>query len=120
MKKFLLLLAFIFALSTTTFAGRISLDVRTYKQSTNTVGSGKTRVPASFPVYAFYDDETNQIEVEGPDHMAGDVYLYDESGMQLGYSSSLNAVFDLPENFHGLVLIEWIGDDWDGRSGIEI
>ncbi len=101
-------------------AGKQTANVKTYKSVPNKEESGRTRVPANFPIFAYYDDETNQIEVEGPDHMTGEVFLYDEAGMPLGYSSSLNTVFDLPDNFHGLVLIEWIGEDWDANGGIEI
>ncbi len=118
MKK-LFLFVISFFISFSIWAERNPLIIKTYKVNTNEI-SIKRRTPANFPIYAYYDDETNQIEVEGPDHMTGEVFLYDEAGMPLGYSSSLNTVFDLPDNFHGLVLIEWIGEDWDANGGIEV
>ncbi len=63
------------------------------------------------PIYVYYDDELRQIEICGDEDMDVQIYLRDESGNTIAYSSSINTILDVPCGYCGLIFIRIEGED---------
>lgn len=57
-----------------------------------TVDRAPARIPA---IEVYYDSETQTIEVVGDEYVEAEVFLYDEEGNVVDYSSTLNAIFSV-------------------------
>lgn len=70
------------------------------------------RSPMRIPIDVYYDDELRQIEISGDEDMDVQIYLRDESGNTITYSSTINTVLDIPDGYSGLLSIRIEGENW--------
>lgn len=82
-------------------------------QTSNVDGSTTVRrSPMRIPIDVYYDDDLRQIEISGDEDMDVQIYLRDESGNTITYSSTINTVLDIPDGYSGLFSIRIEGEDW--------
>lgn len=76
---------------------------------------GSTTVRRSLmriPIDVYYDDDLRQIEIYGEEDMDVQIYLRDENGNTITYSSTINTILDVPDGYSGLLSI-WIeSENW--------
>lgn len=113
MKKLLSLfgvLIFIGCLQAHAEKSRVSME---HWQTSNVDGSTTVRrSPMRIPIDVYYDDELRQIEISGDEDMDVQIYLRDESGNTITYSSTINTILDIPDGYSGLLSIRIEGEDW--------
>ena len=72
------------------------------------------------PIEVFYNDETRQVEISCNDDLDAQVYLCDENRNILDYSTCLNTVLNVPDNYSGVLIIRIESDDWIASGEIAI
>ena len=72
------------------------------------------------PIEVFYDDETRQVEISCDDDLDAQVYLCDENGNILDYSTCLITVLNVPDNYSGVLIIRIESEDWIATGEIII
>ena len=92
MKEYFMLIGVIISICFQTFASKEEVFMETHKLDLGTKGSTVRRSPALPPFKVFYDDEVRKIEVYGSEELNAQIFLCDESGNILDYSTSINAV----------------------------
>lgn len=68
------------------------------------------RISMRLPIEVFYDEETLSINVLGNEAISGEVFLLDDAGNVVDYSSVLNTTFPVVINGNYTVCIN--GCDW--------
>ena len=82
-------------------------------QTSNVDGSTTVRRSLMrIPIDVYYDDDLRQIEIYGEEDMDVQIYLRDENGNTITYSSTINTILDVPDGYSGLLYI-WIeSENW--------
>ena len=82
-------------------------------QTSNVEGSTTVRRSLMrIPIDVYYDDDLRQIEIYGEEDMDVQIYLRDENGNTITYSSTINTILDVPDGYSGLLSI-WIeSENW--------
>ena len=82
-------------------------------QTSNVDGSTTVRRSLMrIPIDVSYDDDLRQIEIYGEEDMDVQIYLRDENGNTITYSSTINTILDVPDGYSGLLSI-WIeSENW--------
>ena len=82
-------------------------------QTSNVDGSTTVRRSLMrIPIDVYYDDDFRQIEIYGEEDMDVQIYLRDENGNTITYSSTINTILDVPDGYSGLLSI-WIeSENW--------
>ncbi|MBQ2856187.1 MAG: hypothetical protein IJE78_03535 [Bacteroidaceae bacterium] len=82
-------------------------------QTSNVDGSTTVRRSLMrIPIDVYYDDDLRQIEIYGEEDMDVQIYLRDENGNTITYSSTINTILDVPDGYSGLLSI-WIeSENW--------
>ena len=70
------------------------------------------RSPMRIPIDVYYDDELRQIEISGSTDIDVQIYLCDENGNIIAYSSITNTTLDIPEGYNGRLSISIECDNW--------
>lgn len=121
MKKLHLLfgvLIFIGCLQAHAEKSRVAME----KWQTGNVDGSTTvrRSPMRIPIDVYYDDELRQIEISGDEDMNVQIYLCDENGNTITYSSTINTILDVPDGYSGLLFIRVEGEGWIATGQIAI
>ena len=66
------------------------------------------RIPAD----VYYDNELRQIEIYGDENLNAQIYLCDEDGNIIAYSSTVNTLFYIPDSYSGTLSIRIETDNW--------
>ena len=90
------------------------------RRGASTPNTTVCRTPMRLPLEVVYDDESRQVEVTGDEETIAQIYLCDESGNTLDYSSSVNTVLNVPDGCSGLIILRIEGEDWIAVGEIEI
>jgi hypothetical protein len=91
----------------------IMLEIAQYNET-----SGRARAPMRIGVGAWYNAETNAIEISYYGKAEGEVFLYlDENIVE--YDSTINTSLPLPSS-HGLYAIEIISETWSAHGYIQL
>ena len=82
-------------------------------QTSNVDGSTTVRRSLMrIPIDVYYHDDLRQIEIYGEEDMDVQIYLRDENGNTITYSSTINTILDVPDGYSGLLSI-WIeSENW--------
>lgn len=81
-------------------------------QTSNVDGRTVRRSLMRIPIDVYYDDDLRQIEIYGEEDMDVQIYLRDENGNTITYSSTINTILDVPDGYSGLLSI-WIeSENW--------
>ena len=121
MKKLLSLLGvLIFIGCLQAHAEKSRLYIKGY-QTGNVDGSTTVhRSPMRIPIDVYYDEELHQIVICGDEDMNVQIYLCDEKGNAITYSSTINTILDVPDGYSGLLSIRIEGEDWIATGKIVI
>ncbi|MBS7347677.1 MAG: hypothetical protein KIG61_04595 [Muribaculaceae bacterium] len=123
MKRFLttifLLMIFVASSFAQTSQGNSNSQNIGMKVQNNTSGSisGINREPLNLDIEAFYDADTECINVCYTGDATGEVYLYLNETI-INYSPEINASFQII--FSGLYTIEIVGDGWTATGCIQL
>ena len=92
----------------------VSLEVRQTKEQATMVH----RAPMRINVEAWYDAETNSIDISFDGEADGEVFLY-LNGNILDYSPEINSSLMLPHS-PGLYTIEIVSETWGAEGSIQL
>lgn len=120
MKKLLLLIGVLISIALQTSASKTEVYMEYRKYGRSTQSTTVRRTPMQLPVEVIFDSETRQIEISCDDDLDAQVYLCDENGNILDYSSCLNTVLNVPDNYSGVLIIRIEGEDWISTGEIII
>jgi hypothetical protein len=121
MKKYLLLIGVIFSICTQTFASKSAIYMDFYKSGHADKSTTVRRSPMNLPFfYVEYDNETHQVEVTGDEEVMAQIFLSDENGNIIDYSSSINVVLNVPSNQSGIIIIRIESEDWIATGKITV
>lgn len=70
------------------------------------------RSPMRIPIDVYYDNELCQIEISGNMEDEVQIFLCDENGNIIAYSSIANTTLDIPEDYNGRLSISIESDNW--------
>ena len=117
MKKIILLLLMMIAMTPSVFSERQQQCLSTHKKGSESINIGKDRDPITLPISVYYDSETNILEVWcADDNIQAEVLVFDESGAVEAYSACMNVTLKLSSsNTHSIHLI---GDGWEAEGNI--
>lgn len=119
MKKYLLVFSVIlgFFLNAPAEKKQQRIDVYTigHDQKSTTVHRAPARIPA---IEVYYDSEVQTIEVVGDEYVEAEVFLYDEEGIVVDYSTSLNTIFSV--SVSGSYRIHIQSANWYAEGEIQI
>lgn len=89
---------------------------------TGNVNSSTTvhRSPMRIPADVYYDNELRQIEIYGDENLNAQIYLCDENGNIIAYSSTVNTILDVPDSYSGTFSIRIESENWDAIGIITI
>ena len=113
MKKIISLLGALFIIaSLQTYAEKSKVIMQSNK--TGNVNSSTTihRSPMRIPADVYYDNELRQIEIYGDENLNAQIYLCDEDGNIIAYSSTVNTLFYIPDSYSGTLSIRIETDNW--------
>ena len=117
MKKKILLLLMVIAMTTSVFGERTRYPLRTHRMGSNSENLKVERSPIQLPIAVFYDSDTNILEVWcDDDNIQAEVYVYNESGELETYSPYMNITIQLPSPASHTILIK--GDGWEVEGEI--
>lgn len=80
--------------------------------------SGRARAPMRISIEAFYNAETNSIDIIYDGEAEGEVFLYLNEDI-VEYDSKINTSLHLPSS-HGLYTIEIISETWIAQGYIQL
>ena len=121
MKKLLLLFGvLIFVGSIQAYAEKNMVVIESYFTGHVDRSKPVRRSPMKIPIDVYYDDELRQIEVYGDEDVNVQIYLCDENGNTITYSSYINTLLDIPDGYSGLLSIRIEGEDWIATGKIII
>lgn len=96
MKKAVFLITMLCALAFPSMAEKTTTTLRFHRHGNHQLSQEVNRAPARIPaIEVYYDSETQTIEVVGDEYVEAEVFLYDEEGNVVDYSSTLNAIFSV-------------------------
>ncbi|MDE5848907.1 MAG: hypothetical protein K2H38_02080 [Muribaculaceae bacterium] len=117
MKKIILLLVMVVAMTTSAFSGKRAIPLRTHQNGNHKENTEWIRTPINLPIAVFYDSDTNILEVWcDDDNIQAEVYVYDESGDVEAYSPYMNVTLTLTSSGSHSILL--IGEGWEGEAVI--
>lgn len=120
MKKYLLLIGALISIALQVSAAKEDVYMTTYQKSHVDKNVTVRRSPMQLPIEVVFDSETRQIEISCNDDLDAQVYLCDENGNILDYSTCLNTVLNVPDNYSGVLIIRIEGEDWIATGEIII
>lgn len=91
----------------------IMLEIAQYKET-----SGRHRAPLRISIEAWYNAETNTIDISYNGEAEGEIFLYLNENI-VEYDSTINTSLPLPSP-HGLYAIEIISDTWSAYGYIQL
>ncbi len=118
MKKLIILAGLLLAMANIAFADQESVIMKYNSQHYPSQKEQVNRTPMHLPIEVVYDSDTHKIEVSGDESLEAEVFLYDENGIIVDYSSSLNSDFTVLTS--GIYIIQIQGDGWYAEGEIEI
>ena len=121
MKKILTLILVMMAIALPSFAEgsksdnshSVALEFESISDGTSTVH----RAPMRINIDAYYNAESNTINISYDGEAKGEVFLY-LNGVLVGYESEINASFSI--NTPGRYTIEIIGETWIAKGSIKL
>lgn len=123
MKKFLSLILVMITFALQAIAGEsktstsssqsIMLEIAQFKET-----SGRHRVPMHINIEAWYNADTNSIDISYDDEAEGEAFLYLNENL-VEYDSKINTSLHLPTS-HGLYAIEIISETWIAQGYIQL
>ena len=116
MKKIILLLFMMIAMTPSVFSERQQQCLSTHQKVSDSLNC-EDRDPINLPISVYYDSETNILEVWcADDNIQAKVFVFDESGAVEAYSPCMNVTLTLTSSVsHSIRLI---GDDWEAEGCI--
>ena len=120
MKKYLLLIGALICIAFQISASKTSVIMSNYKKGNVDKSTTVRRSPMQLPIEVLYDNESLQIEISCNDDLDAQVYLCDENGNILDYSTCLNTVLNVPDNYSGVLIIRIESEDWIATGEIAI
>lgn len=78
------------------------------------------RKPMLLPIEVIYDSDCNMVEVISDGSIEAEVFLYDANRNVIGYSSHLDTTLEVPANYHGILFLEIIGENWFATAEIPV
>lgn len=120
MKKYLLFIGVLISIAFYVSASKTSVIMSSYKNGHQDKNTTVRRSPMQLPIEVFYNDETRQVEISCNDDLDAQVYLCDENRNILDYSTCLNTVLNVPDNYSGVLIIRIESDDWIASGEIAI
>ena len=118
MKRLLILLELLCAMTQATFAKKEGVFMEYNRKSIPEKNTSVNRIPMSQPIEVTYDTDIHKIEVKGSETMEAEVFLYDINGNLINSSSSLNTNFEITAS--GTYIIEIHGYEWDAEGVFEV
>lgn len=91
----------------------ILLEIAQYNQT-----SGRHRAPMHVNIEAWYNADSNTIDISYDGEAEGEVFLYLNESI-IEYDSKINTTLQIPE-YSGLYKIEIIGDHWIAHGHIQL
>lgn len=76
------------------------------------------RVPPKNSIGVFYDSDSHILSINGDEALNAEVYLYNQNGSLVDYSSSINVFFKIPSS--GIYRLSINGDGWHAEGYVEI
>ena len=120
MKKFLLLIGVLISIALQASASKTEVYMEYRKSGRSTQSTTVRRAPMQLPIEVVFDSENRQVEISCNDDLEAQVYLCEENGNILDYSSCLNSVLNVPDNYSGVLIIRIESDDWIATGEIII
>lgn len=93
----------------------IILEIAQYNDNES---SGRFRAPMRIGIEAWYNAESNTIDITYDGEAEGEVFLYLNEGI-VEYDSKINTSLHLPSS-HGLYTIEIISETWIAQGYIQL
>jgi hypothetical protein len=84
----------------------------------NNETNGRHRVPMHINIVAWYNEESNSIDIAYDGEDDGEVYLYMNDNI-IGYDSTINTSLQLPTS-PGLYKIQIIGETWIAQGYVQL
>lgn len=85
-----------FAIAFTAFSEGTPVLMDFHNKNNSNQNTTVDRAPARIPaIEVYYDSEVQTIEVVGDEYVEAEVFLYDEEGTFVDYSSTLNTIFSV-------------------------
>jgi hypothetical protein len=121
MKKLLSLLGVLIIIGCLqSYAAKSGVYMDFYKYGHEGKNTTVHRSPMRIPIDVYYDEELHQIEICGDEDMNVQIYLCDENGNTITYSSTINTILDVPDGYSGLLFIRVEGEGWIATGQIAI
>lgn len=121
MKKLLSLLGVLIIIGCLqSYAAKSGVYMDFYKYGHESKNTTVHRSPMRIPIDVYYDEELHQIEICGDEDMNVQIYLCDENGNTITYSSTINTILDVPDGYSGLLFIRVEGEGWIATGQIAI
>lgn len=121
MKKLLSLLGVLIIVGCLqTYAAKSGVYMDFYKYGHEDKNTTVHRSPMRIPINVYYDDELRQIEISGSVDIDVQIFLCDENGNIIAYSSITNTTLDIPEDYNGRLSISIECDNWVATGCITI
>ncbi|MDE6549124.1 MAG: hypothetical protein K2L22_09000 [Muribaculaceae bacterium] len=120
MKKIILLIGILLCISVHTVAAKEDVLVTILLKGQDLRNTTVKRTPMQAPVEIYYDEVTQTVEVTGDNELEAQVYIKDESGRTLAYSSSINTTLIIPYDYSGILLVCIETEYWSVIGEIEI
>ncbi|MBD5257454.1 MAG: hypothetical protein HDS52_02025 [Barnesiella sp.] len=99
-------------------AEEVKVPITIDKGNTSSGNKDWNRAPARSIVDIYYDTDTHAITVIGRECIEAEIFLYDNSGMLVDYSSEINVVFTVITP--GDYTISIVSEDWSGVGIITV
>lgn len=122
MKKYLLFISLIIAITLPAFAqdgnsntsnNKVGLEIR----QTQEPHTSMHRRPPSLNIEVYYNEEDGVLYICYDGEVSGEVLLY-HNGIEIGYDSEINTSFQI--TLPGLYKIEIVGDSWIAEGYVQI
>lgn len=112
MKKVIIFAGLLLAMSHTAFAEQCGVFMEFHRKVNPEHTRDVNRAPLRLPIDVVYDSDTHKIEVVGNEEMEVQIFLCDENGNTLDYSSYINAELNIPYNYSGLIILRIECEKW--------
>jgi hypothetical protein len=104
--------------SLSAMASRTGIAIN-YNKKNQTSQTTVERSAFCLPLDVYFNEESSTIEVECSDeYISGEIYICDKNGSIIAYSSSINAIIQLPNNNHSIYYILIDSSDWYATASI--
>jgi len=102
------------------YAAKCGVYMDFYKYGHESKNTTVHRSTIKIPMDVYYDEELRQIEICGDGDMNVQIYLCDENGNSITYSSAINTILDVPDGYSGLLSISIEGEGWIATGKITV